>query len=175
MAITPHNLDGYGMQAIEWDRVQQTMALDLPQAPGTGGPSRHTAWLTTLDSDGAPHVRPVGIQRYDGAWYFNSSPDTHKARNIANDARCSVSLATDPFDLVVEGTASRVTDVDELAAVAAVFVEGGWPATVEGDALTAEFSAPSAGKPPYYVYRVDPTRVYAFGTAEPFGATRFDL
>jgi len=97
------------------------------------------------------------------------------AQNISEDARCVVSLATDPFDLVVEGTANRVTDPDELAGVAAVWVEQGWPATVDGDALTAPFSAPSGGKPPYYVYRVDPARVYAFGTAEPHGATRFEL
>ena len=151
------------------------MAMNLPQAPGTGGPSRHTAWLTTIDSGGMPHVRPVGIVRHDGYWYFNAGPDTVKARNIGRDARCVVTLATDPFDLVVEGTANRVTEAGELAAVCAAYVEGGWPAEVDGDALTAEFSAPSAGTPPYYVYRVDPSRVYAFGTREPFGATRFDL
>jgi hypothetical protein len=175
MAIKHRNLDGYGTPAIEWDRVQQTMAIQLPQAPGTGGPSRHTAWLTTLDSHGMPHVRPLGIVRLGDTWYFNASPDTVKARNIARDARCVVTLATDPFDLVVEGTADRVTDPDELAAVCAVFVDQGWPATVEGDALTAEFSAPSGGKPPYCVYRVDASRVYAFGTAEPYGATRFEM
>ena len=86
-----------------------------------------------------------------------------------------VTLATDPFDLVVEGIASRVTDADELAAVCAAYVDAGWPASVDGDALTAEFSAPSAGKPPYLAYRVDPAQVYAFGATEPFGATRFDL
>jgi hypothetical protein len=59
--------------------------------------------------------------------------------------------------------------------VCAAYVDQGWPANVDGDALTAPFSAPSAGVPPYYVYRVDPSKVYAFGTAEPFGATRFDL
>ncbi|MFB8230940.1 hypothetical protein [Cellulosimicrobium sp. NPDC055967] len=43
------------------------------------------------------------------------------------------------------------------------------------NALTAEFSAPSAGPPPWAVYRLVPERVFAFGTAEPYGATRFDL
>jgi Pyridoxamine 5'-phosphate oxidase len=175
MAIRHRNLDGYDNPPIEWDRVRQTMAVELPQAPGTDGPGRHTAWLTTTDSHGMPHVRPVGIVRHDGKWYFNAGPHTVKARNVAKDARCVVALATEPFDLVVEGTASRVTDADELAAVCAAYVDQGWPAEVEGDALTAEFSAPSAGKPPYHVHRVDPSRVYAFGTAEPFGATRFDL
>jgi hypothetical protein len=175
MATKHRNLDGYGTKPIEWDRVQRTMAIQLPQAPGTGGPSRHTAWLTTIDADGMPHVRPVAIVRHGGCWYFNASPETVKARNIGRDARCVVTLATDPFDLVVGGTAGGVTDADELAAVCAAYVDSGWPASVEGDGLTAEFSAPSAGKPPYHVYRVDPSQVYAFGATEPFGATRFDL
>jgi len=53
---------------------------------------------------------------------------------------------TEPFDLVVEGTASRVTDADELAAVCAAYVDQGWPAEVEGDALTAEFSRTVGGQ-----------------------------
>ena len=48
-------------------------------------------------------------------------------------------------------------------------------ATVEGDALTAEFSAPAAGPPPWNAYRIVPSTVFALGTAEPYGATRFDL
>jgi Pyridoxamine 5'-phosphate oxidase len=175
MPVTPHNLDGYDSPAIEWPLVQQTMATQLPQAPGTGGPGRHTAWLTTIDSRGLPHVRPLAILRWDNTWYFSAGGDTVKARNIASDPRCVVTVATNPFDLVVEGTAVQVTDADELSSVCAAFVEQGWPAQVDGDALTAPFSAPSAGKPPYYVYRVDPSTVYAFGTAEPYGATRFDL
>jgi hypothetical protein len=86
-----------------------------------------------------------------------------------------VSVATDPFDLVIEGAAERVTDAGELSAVAQTYVRDGWPAQVAGDAVTAEFSAPSAGPPPWYVYRVKPSTVFALGTSEPFGATKFQL
>jgi hypothetical protein len=41
--------------------------------------------------------------------------------------------------------------------------------------LTAEYSAPSAGPPPWHVYKIAPSTVFAFGTAEPYGATRFDI
>jgi hypothetical protein len=85
------------------------------------------------------------------------------------------SIATEPFDLVVEGLAKRVLDSAELKSVADVFNTGGCPAKVDGDALTAEFSAPSAGPPPWYVYRIEPSTVFALGTAEPYGAARFDL
>jgi Pyridoxamine 5'-phosphate oxidase len=169
------NLAGYGMPPIEWERVRETLTSDITQAPGTGGPGRHTSWLTTINPDGMPHVTPVGVVKLGGAWYFTSGPDTRKSRNIAADPRCVVSVATHPFDLVIEGSAARVTDADELRSVADEYVRGGWPAQVEGDAFTAEYSAPSAGPPPWQVYKIIPATVFAFGTAEPYGATRFDL
>ena len=62
MTITQRNLDGYGTPPIEWDRVKAVLDSPLPQAPGTGGPQRHTTWLTTTNPDGSPHVMPVGVQ-----------------------------------------------------------------------------------------------------------------
>lgn len=175
MQISHRNLDGYGAPPIDWNRVRDTLARDLPQAPGTGGPDRHTVWLTTLNANGSPHLTPVGITQIDGVWYFSSGPHTRKSRNIAADPRCTVGVATAEFDLVVEGTANVVTDDAELHSVAASFVREGWPAEVRDGALTADYSAPSAGPPPWYAYRITPTTVYAFGTAEPFGATRFEV
>jgi hypothetical protein len=175
MTITPRNLDGYGGPTIDWARVKAVLDTQLTQAPGTGGPQRHTTWLTTINADGSPHVMPLGVVTHSGSWYFTSGPATRKSRNLDRDPRCVVSVATDPFDLVIEGAAERVTDTGELASVAAVFVRSGWPAEVAGDALTAEYSAPSAGPAPWYVYRVRPSTVFALGTSEPFGATKFQL
>ena len=175
MTITAHNLDGYGAPVIAWDRVNAVLDQQLPQAPGTGGPDRHTLWLTTINADGSPHVMPVGTIRYYGRYYFTSGPRTRKSRNLVRDARCVVSVATQHFDLVIEGTAHRVTAADELHSLAAAFVEDGWPAEVDGDALTAEYSAPSAGPPPWHLYRVEPSTVFALGTSEPYGATKFQV
>lgn len=169
------NLDGYGTPPIAWERVRDALSTDITQAPDTGGPNRHTPWLTTINPDGTPHLTPVGFVQLDGVWYFTSGPATRKSRNIAADPRCVVSVATHPFDLVIEGTAARVTDGDELRTVAAEYNRVGWPAQVDGDALTAEYSAPSAGPPPWYVYRIAPSTVFAFGTAEPYGATKFQV
>src|SRR5262249_49356502 len=49
----------------------------------------------------------------------------------------------------------------------------GWPARADdtGLALTAEYSAPSAGPPPWHVYRLTPHTATAVGTVEPGGAT----
>ncbi len=175
MRITRRNLDGYGAPPIEWARVKEVLDSPLTQAPDTGGPDRHTTWLTTINLDGSPHVMPLGVVQVTGVWYFTSGPRTRKSRNLARDTRCVVSVATHPFDIVIEGTAQRVTDAAELRSVAAAYASDGWPAEVEGDALTAEYSAPSAGSAPWQLYRVAPSTVFALGTSEPFGATRFDL
>jgi hypothetical protein len=169
------NLAEYDMPPIAWEPVRDMLATDITQAPGSGGPNRHTSWLTTINSDGMPHVTPVGVIQLDGVRYFTSGPGTRKSRNIAADPRCVVSVAVEPFDLVIEGSAERVSDAEELSIVADTFNEQGWPAKVDGGALTAEYSAPSAGPPPWHVYRIKPDTVYAFGTAEPGGATKFEL
>lgn len=175
MTITFRNLDGYGAPPIDWDRVRAVLDGELTQAPGTGGPHRHTVWLSTINPDGSPHVMAIGVTQDDGAWYFTSGPATRKSRNLARDPRCVVTVATEPFDLVIEGAARRVTSAGELRSVADSFVKGGWPCEVAGDALTAEYSAQSAGPPPWHVYRVSPSTVFALGTSEPFGATKFQL
>src|SRR5260370_28169538 len=168
-------LDGYGTPPIDWERVRDTLTSDIAQAPGTGGPDRHTPWLTTINPDGSPHLTPVGFVQLDGVWYFTSGPGTRKSRNIAADPRCVVGVATHPFDLVIEGSASRVTHEDELCSVAHEYNREGWPVQVDGDALTAEYSAPSAGPPPWHVYKITPSTVFAFGTADAYGATPFDI
>lgn len=175
MSIKAKNLDGYGTPPIDWGRVHDVLTSGLTQEPGSGGPNRHTTWLTTINSDGSPHVTPVGAIQLDEVWYFTSGPGTRKSRNIAADPRCVISIATTAFDLVLEGNATRVTDADVLRSVADEYNRGGWPAQPEGDALRAEYSAPSAGPAPWHVYGVSPTTVFAFGTAEPYGATKFDL
>ena len=122
------NLAGYDLPAINWEPVRDTLASDITQAPDSGGPNRHTAWLTTINPDGSPHPTPVGFVQLDGVWYFTSGPGTRKSRNIAADPRCVVSVATHPFDLVIEGSAARITDADELRSVADQYVRQGWPA-----------------------------------------------
>src|SRR5215218_6713896 len=176
MKVTQHrNLDGYGTPPIPWEKVRDILASHITRAPDTGGPNRHTTWLTTINPNGMPHVTPVGCIQVNGVWCFTSGPGTRKSGNIAADPRCVVSVATHPFDLVIEGTAERVIDPDELRTVAEAFNKDGWPAQVDGDAFTAEYSAPSAGPPPWQLFKITPATVFAFGTAEPYGATRFDV
>jgi pyridoxine/pyridoxamine 5'-phosphate oxidase len=167
--------DLYELPLVDWARIEARLDEGVTQAPGTGGPDRHTCWLTTIDPDGRPHVTGVGAQWTDGAWWFTSGERTRKSRNLARDPRCTLSLATREFDLVVEGEAHKVTDPAEVADMARRAAASGWPARVDesGTALTAEYSAPSAGPPPWHVYRLVPTAAMALQTVDPGGATRW--
>ncbi len=166
------NLDIYGSPPITWTAVRERLERDIPQAPGTGGPDRHTFWLATTDPDGRPHVMGVGVIPIDGAFYFNAGRGTRKAKNLERDPRCVLTVATHEFDLVIEGRASIVTDDATQHKVAERFSPE-WECTVQDGALTAEYSAPSAGPPPWHVFEVVAESVYAIGTIEPYGATRW--
>ena len=169
------NLDGYGAPIIPWQKVRNRLQQKISQAPETGGPDRHTAWLATSNPDGKPHVMPVGVLFIDDAFYFTSGPKTRKARNIARNPDSVISIATHDFDLVVEGSATRVVDHAHLQRIADAFKKEGWEPTVVKGGLTAKYSAPSAGPPPWQVYEVKPETIFALGTSEPYGATRWNF
>jgi PPOX class probable F420-dependent enzyme len=167
--------DLYGTPLLEWARVEERLEQGISQAPDAGGPNRHTCWLATINDDGSPHVNGVGALWADGAFWFETGERTRKGRNIARDPRCTLSVALHDFDVVVEGTAQRVTDPGTVAERAEQWAAAGWPCTVDdsGTALTAPFSAPSAGSPPWFVYRIAPEHATVLLTVEPGGATRF--
>jgi PPOX class probable F420-dependent enzyme len=167
--------DLYGSPLIDWTRLTARLDEGVSQAPDTGGPNRHTCWLATINPDGTPHVTGVGAIWVDGAFWFETGEATRKGKNLARDPRCSLSVATHDFDLVVEGEAHKVTDPATVAAMAKRWAAAGWPARVDetGMAITAEYSAPSAGPPPWFVYRLSPKTATALLTVDEGGATRW--
>jgi hypothetical protein len=60
-----------------------------------------------------------------------------------------------------------------LRFLAGVFAAGGWAPAVAGGGFTHDYSAPSAGPPPWHVYEITPEDAYAVATKEPGGATRW--
>ncbi len=172
------NLSGhYDLPAMSWDAVRTRLEAGLSQAPASGGPDRHTCWLSTINQDGSPHVTGIGALWVDGAFWFETGRSTRKGRNLARDPRCVISLATTAFDLVLEGQAHPVTDPATVARMAAAWAADGWPCRVDdsGTALTADFSAASAGPPPWTVYRITATRATGLMTVEPGGATTWQF
>jgi len=176
--VEAKNLAGiYGLPNLDWADIESRLDRGVTQAPATGGPNRHTCWLATINADGSSHVTGVGALWVDGAFWFETGERTRKARNLDRDPRCALSVATLEFDLVVEGEARRVTDPPTVAAMAERWASEGWPVRVDatGRALTADYSAPSAGPPPWLVYRLTPSRATALATVEPGGATRWSF
>ena len=166
--ISTHNLDRYGSAELPWSRPRDSLAGDTPEAD-------LTFFVATVRPDGRPHSAGVGAMWVDDALYFTSGPGTRKSQNLAANPACSVSVRLPGIDLVLEGEAHRVIDPSTLERLAAVYRASGWPAEVEGDALTAPFSAPSAGPPPWYLYRLTLHTAFGVAGSEPHGATRWDF
>lgn len=76
------------------------------------------SWLTTVRSDGRPHVTPLITVWLDGALYFSTGPGEQKAKNIAGNPHCVLTTGCNSLkeglDLVVEGQAKRVSDDAKL-------------------------------------------------------------
>jgi hypothetical protein len=160
------NLDRYGFAALPWSRPHDLL---------TAGPigSDLTFFLGTVRPDSRPHSAGIGAIWLDGDFYLTAGPETRKARNLAANPACTISVKLSGIDLILEGEAFRVTDQPTLEAAARLYREGGWPAEVEGDAFTAPYSAPSAGPPPWQLYRFTFHTAFGVATEEPHGATRW--
>jgi Pyridoxamine 5'-phosphate oxidase len=167
--------DLYGLPNIDWADIEARLAEGVSQGPGTGGPDRHTCWLATINRDGSPHVTGIGALWFDGAFWFETGEQTLKGRNLVRDPRCTLSLATHGFDLVIDGDAEKVVDRALVATMADQWSAQGWPARVDesGVALTADYSAPSAGPPPWTIFRITARQATALATVDPGGATRW--
>jgi hypothetical protein len=157
------NLDAAEAE-IPWSRALDQLGKLEPRG-GSRGP---TCWLATTGPDGRPHLAGVVGLWSDDTLYFVSGPQTRKARNVAADARCSFALSLPDLDLVLDGTASRVSDPQTLGRVA-------WPLEVEGDCVTASFAAPTAPPPPWHLHAFKPTTALGIGTSGQAGATRWCL
>src|SRR6478609_10501969 len=171
------NLDTlYGSPLMQWPRLVDRLDAGFTQAPGTGGPNRHTCWLATINRDGSPHLTGIGAMWVDDAFWFQTGDGTRKAKNLARDPRCTMSVATTGFDVMVAGEAQRITDPKVVADVAARYAASGWPAEPDpsGTGLTAPFNAPGLGPAPWFVYEVKPQTATAVGTTEASaGSTRW--
>jgi Pyridoxamine 5'-phosphate oxidase len=166
--VSTQNLDRYGSAELPWSRPRDLLASDTPTVD-------LTFFVATVRTDGRPHSAGVGAVWVDGALYFTSGPGTRKSGNLDGNPGCSVSVRLRGIDLVLEGEAHRITDSSTLERVAAVYRTGGWPVSVEGDTFTAPYSAPSAGPPPWHLYRLSLHTAVGVATAEPSGATRWNF
>ncbi len=146
--------------AIPWSQTEQALrAADL-------------YWISTVRPDGRPHVTPlVGVWRA-GALYFTTGLGERKAMNLDANQACVVTTGNNEwdrgFDVVVEGSASRIKDSALLRGVADAYREK------YGDAWSFQVTGASfinRGKKSI-VFELVPDTVFGFGKG-PFSQTRY--
>jgi general stress protein 26 len=130
-------------------------------------------WLSTVRRDGRPHVAPLPAMWLDGQLHFCTGAHEQKARNIAANANCALTTGTNSYrsglDVVVEGTADRVTDNGMLARLALMWKRKiDWSFEVgDGVFLDTDGDGDTA-----LVFAVTPAKVLAF-TKAPYSQTRY--
>ncbi len=123
----------------------------LTQAPGTGGPDRHTCWLATINADGSPHVTRIGASWVDDAFWFQ----TGEAHPQGAQPRARPPLHAERRDARVRSRRRGRRPPDrrppDRRGHGGALGRGGLavPGGTRRDALTADYSAPSAGPPPW--------------------------
>jgi len=131
-------------------------------------------WLATTGPGGRPQARPMLAVWLRGKVYSTTNPGAAKARNLRRHPECSLAGRSPGLDIVLEGPVSWVSGRAEAEDVAAAYRDKyDWPVTLTDENMfDAPYGAPTAGSPPYRVYEITPSLVYAFGTGEDFPGLR---
>ena len=119
-------------------------------------------WLTTVRADGRPHVTPLIGVADDATVHFCTGLREQKARNLEHRGEVALTTGNNSWarglDVVVEGTAVRVTDHDPLQRLADAYEAkygSAWHFDV-GDGVFA------TGQDAAAVFRIEPAKVLAF-------------
>ncbi|MGH2550196.1 MAG: pyridoxamine 5'-phosphate oxidase family protein [Thermomicrobiales bacterium] len=163
--IDSKNVDRYGGADFPWSRVRDV----LSGLPGIEG----AMYLGTVRPDGRPHVAGIAPAWFDGDLYFVTGLNTQKARNLAVRPDGTLVLRLPGFDVTLDGQAEVVGDPNVLEELAARYRKDGWPVEVTDGALSAPYSAQTAGPPPWHLFRFRFNEVIALGTGESGGAMRW--
>jgi general stress protein 26 len=126
--------------------------------------SAETFWITTVRSDGRPHVTPLVAVWLDDAIYFCTGPDEQKAVNLRSNQNVILTTGCNTWDrgtdVVVEGTATRVSDNTKLEQLAAAWTtkwDGSWQFQVVDGAFHHD-----GGNGEAIVFEVTPAKVLSF-------------
>ncbi len=160
--LSSENLDIYGKEDIPWSAALEPLEAGLVER----------YWLATVSPDGQPHLAGLGARWVDGRLYFVSGARTQKSKNLERNPACVISAQLPDLDLALRGVAERVTDEATVARLAAHWAATGWPARAKGGVIEAEYSAPSAGPPPWDLWVLSATSAVGVGLG---GAMRWHL
>jgi general stress protein 26 len=130
-------------------------------------------WIITVRRDGHPHAVPLVGVWHDGAFAFCTGSEEQKQRNLEANPYVAVTTGAtgahgwgNGKDVVVEGTAVRVTEADALQALAAAwFAKYGkdWEFAVRGQEFVEVGNSGGSTEGGAWVYQVETAKVMAFG------------
>jgi hypothetical protein len=146
-------LTGNASNTTSWGVARERLAN--PENP-------RTYWLATVRPDGRPHLMPVIAFWIDEAFHLVVGAGTRKGRNLLADVRCALgtgSLKLPSLDIVAEGRAKALDDVGEVRRIAEHLSSNGWELEARGTEVFGPH-APTAGAPPYRIFRIVPTTVF---------------
>jgi len=129
-------------------------------------------WISTVRPEGRPHVTPLPAVWHDIALYLCTGPEEQKAVNLRANPHCVLTTGTNHWksglDVVVEGGATRVTEVKLLGDLAERWLDkykGDWRFDVRDGAFYHDAGIA-------HVFEVRPSKILAFAKGE-FAQTRF--
>jgi nitroimidazol reductase NimA-like FMN-containing flavoprotein (pyridoxamine 5'-phosphate oxidase superfamily) len=94
--------DGYGVPPDNEGTLPWSWAVErLEQA--------RNYWFSTTRPDGRPHAMPAWAVWLDGALYFEGSPETRRARNIAANPAVAIHLESGDQVVILEGEAREAS------------------------------------------------------------------
>ena len=138
-------------------------------------------WIITVRADGRPHAVPLVGVWHDGAFAFCTGAEEQKQRNLEAHSHVAVTTGSTGAqgwdsgrDVVVEGTAVRVTDPGALQVLADAWSAkygDDWRFAVRGQEFVELSRSGGATEGGALVYRVAPAKVLAFGGGH--GQTRY--
>lgn len=149
-----------GVSATPWEDARQVLE------------SAEIYWLTTVRSDGRPHVTPLIAVWVDDVLSFATGEGEQKAVNLLANPACAVTTGCNTIggglDVVVEGTAVQVINQGHLTraadAIAAKYGED-WRFDVRADVLEGRQGNVA------WLFHVQPAKVLGFGKGDPFSQT----
>ena len=159
------SLIGDQTHTTSWDVARERLAKPENQ---------RTNWLATVRPDGRPHLMPVIAFWIDGAFHFIAGEGTRKGRNLLADSHCVIGTGSwelPSLDVIVEGRAEPLSDIDDVRRIAEIFNSNGWPLEAKGNEVFGP-NAPTAGPPPYRIFRMGPSK--AFGLPGTYGMDKFE-
>lgn len=129
-------------------------------------------WISTVRADGRPHVTPLVAVWVDQALHFSTGAGEQKYANLRTNPHVVLTTGCNGWDrgldVAVEGDALRVTDPEVLQHLAAAWQakwDGRWRFKVRDGCF-------HDGDTPSHVFRVAPTKVFAYAKGDTFGHTR---